>query len=467
MSETYDVVIIGGGPGGYNCAIRAAQLGLRTAIVEDRGKLGGTCLNVGCIPSKALLHSSDLYEAAHTRFKGLGIRVDGVTLDLAQMMRQKDEAVDGLTKGVEFLMRKNKVDYVKARGRLASPGKVDLEGPGERRVLDARNVVLATGSIPADVPGVAIDEDRIVSSTGALSLKRVPSKLIVIGGGYIGLELGSVWRRLGSEVTVVEFLDRIAPGMDEEISAQFLRTLKKQGMRFELGAKVVAAEKNDAGVRVMIESARGSGEKRSLDADVVLVAVGRKAYTENLGPASNPVKLDRGIIQTDHEGRTNVQGVWAIGDCISGPMLAHKAEEEGIAVAQRIAGRWGHVNYGVIPGVIYTNPEVASVGKTEQELKAAGTAYKVGKFPFAANSRARTNHEADGFVKIIEDDAAKRIVGAHLIGPGVGELIAELCVAMEFGASAEDVARTCHAHPTMGEAVREAAKGVDGWIMQA
>jgi dihydrolipoamide dehydrogenase len=466
MSEAYDIVIIGGGPGGYNCAIRAGQLGLRTAIVEDRGKLGGTCLNVGCIPSKALLHASDLYEAAHARFKGLGIRLEGVTLDLAQMMRQKDEAVDGLTKGVEFLMRKNKVDYVKGRGRLASPGKVDVEG-GEKRVLDTRNVVLATGSIPADVPGVAIDEDRIVSSTGALALERVPGKLIVIGGGYIGLELGSVWRRLGSEVTVVEFLDRIAPGMDDEISAQFLRILKKQGMRFELGAKVVAAEKTDAGVRVTIESARGGGEKRSLDADVVLVSVGRKAYTENLGLESTPVKLDRGIIQTDYEGRTNVQGVWAIGDCISGPMLAHKAEEEGIAAAQRIAGRWGHVNYDVIPGVIYTNPEVASVGKTEQELKAAGGAYKVGKFPFAANSRARTNHEAEGFVKIIEDDATKKIVGAHLIGPGVGELIAELCVAMEFGASAEDVARTCHAHPTMGEAVREAAKGVDGWMMQA
>jgi dihydrolipoamide dehydrogenase len=465
MSERYDAVIIGGGPGGYNCAIRAGQLGLRTAIVEHRGKLGGTCLNVGCIPSKALLHASDLYESARTRFQKLGIGVNGVTLDLPQMMQQKNEAVDGLTKGVEFLMKKNRVDYLKGRARLASAGAVAIDG-GDDRTIEAGNIVLATGSVPADLPGVAIDEERIVSSTGALVLNQVPRRLIVIGGGYIGLELGSVWRRLGSDVTVLEFLDRITPGMDAEISAQFLRILKKQGMKFELGVKVVAAEKVDAGVRVTIEPAQGRAGPRTLEADVVLVAVGRKAYTEKLGLDAAGIKLERGIVQTEH-GRTSAPGVWAIGDCTAGPMLAHKAEEEGIAIAQLIAGNWGHVNYDVIPGVVYTNPEVASVGKTEQELKAAGAAYKVGKFPFTANARARTNHETDGFAKILEDEATQKIVGAHLIGPGVGELIAEICVAMEFGASAEDVARTCHAHPTMGETVREAAKGVDGWVMQA
>ncbi|MGE0829314.1 MAG: dihydrolipoyl dehydrogenase [Hyphomonadaceae bacterium] len=465
MSETYDVVIIGGGPGGYNAAIRAGQLGLKTAIVEDRGKLGGTCLNVGCIPSKALLHASDFYEAAQKRFGQMGIGVAGLTLDLPQMMKQKADAVDGLTKGVEFLMKKNKVDYVKGRGRIAAPGLVEVEG----QKLATRNIIIATGSVSADLPGVKVDEEKIVSSTGALELKEIPKKMVVVGGGVIGLELGSVWRRLGAEVTVVEFLDRILPTNDGEVSAQFLRILKKQGMTFELGMKVTSVTKAGKGLSIAIEPAQANGKStaRTLEADIVLVSIGRRPATEDLGLDEAGVARDkRGFILVDH-GRTNVPGVWAIGDCTPGPMLAHKAEEEGIAVAQLIAGNWGHVNYDAIPSVVYTNPEVASVGKTEEELKAEGRAYKVGKFPFLANSRARTNHETDGFAKILEDEATKRIVGAHLIGVGVGEMIGEICVAMEFGASAEDVARTCHAHPTMSEGLREAAKGVDGWIMQS
>ncbi|MBI1186367.1 MAG: dihydrolipoyl dehydrogenase [Alphaproteobacteria bacterium] len=465
MADAFDVVIIGGGPGGYNAAIRAGQLGLKTAIIESRAALGGTCLNVGCIPSKALLHASDLYEAAQTRFKSLGIEVSGVSLDLPQMMRQKDEAVDGLTKGVAFLMKKNKVEVVNGRARIAAPGKVDVAGA----VLEARNIIIATGSEPTPLPGVEIDEERIVSSTGALALKQVPKRLAVIGGGVIGLELGSVWRRLGAEVTVVEFLDRILPGMDSEISSGFLRILKKQGMRFELGAKVVAAEKASSAIKLALEPAAKGGSKTAsaLDVDAVLVAIGRRPVTADLGLEAVGVKTDqRGFVETD-QGKTNVDGIWAIGDCTHGPMLAHKAEEEGIAVIQRIAGLWGHVNHALVPSVVYTTPEVASVGATEDELKAAGRAYKAGKFPFMANSRARTNHETDGFVKVIEDEATKRIVGVHMIGVGVGEMIGEMCVAMEFAASAEDIARTCHAHPTLSEAMREAAKGVDGWVMQA
>jgi len=464
MADAYDVVIIGGGPGGYNAAIRAGQLGLKTAIVESRGVLGGTCLNVGCIPSKALLHASDIYEGAEKRFKALGVSLSGVSLDLPQMMRQKSEAVDGLTKGVEFLMKKNKVDYVKGRGRIAGAGKVDVGG----KILETRNIIIATGSEPAPLRGIDIDEERIVSSTGALALKQVPKRMTVIGGGVIGLELGSVWRRLGAEVTVVEFMDRILPTMDGEVSSGFLRILKKQGMRFELSTKVVAAEKTSGGIKLSLEPAKKeSGAASTLEADVVLVAIGRNPVTADLGLEGAGVKRDqRGFVETE-EGRTNVDGIWAIGDCTHGPMLAHKAEEEGIAVVQRIAGLWGHVNMKLIPSVVYTTPEVASVGQTEEELKAAGVAYKVGKFPFTANSRARTNHETDGFVKVIEDDATKRIVGVHMIGVGVGEMIGEMCVAMEFGASAEDVARTCHAHPTLSEAMREAAKGVDGWLMQA
>jgi dihydrolipoamide dehydrogenase len=466
MAEQFDVVIIGGGPGGYNCAIRAGQLGLKTAIVEKRGKLGGTCLNVGCIPSKALLHASEAFEAATTTFKDMGILVDGVKLDLAKMMGQKAEAVDGLTKGVEFLMKKNKVTYVKGAGRIAGPGRVDVDGADGVQSLQTRHIVIATGSAPTGLPGIEIDEERVVSSTGALALPKVPKRMIVIGGGVIGLELGSVWRRLGSQVSVVEYLDRIVPTMDGEVSSSFLKILKKQGMIFELGQKVVSVDKGKNDLKVTIEPAAG-GAKRTLDADVVLVSIGRRPYTDELGLDSVGIVVDkRGFVPTEH-WRTSAADVWAIGDVTYGPMLAHKAEEEGGAVAQLIAGQWGHVNPDIIPNVIYTNPEVASVGKTEEELKAAGVTYKVGKFPFLANSRARTNHEADGFVKILEDDRTKRVVGAHMIGVGVGELIGEVCVAMEFGASAEDIARTCHAHPTMSEAVREAAKGVDGWTMQA
>jgi len=463
----YDLVIIGGGPGGYNCAIRAGQLGLKTAIIEKRGRLGGTCLNVGCIPSKALLHASEYYEAAQKTFPSMGVKISGLSLDLPQMLKQKDDAVDGLTKGVEFLMRKHKVDYVKGMGRVIGQGRVEVSGPdGVKQILETANIVIATGSAPADLPGIEIDEERVVSSTGALELTNVPEKLIVIGAGYIGLELGSVWRRLGSQVTVVEYLDRITPTMDGEIATAFQRVLKKQGMQFELGQKVVAVEKARDALLVSIEPSKG-GQGRTLEADVVLVAIGRKPFTTNLGLESVGVRFDpRGFIETKHF-KTNVEGVYAIGDCTHGPMLAHKAEEEGIAVAQVIAGQWGHVNYDVIPGVVYTDPEVASVGRTEEELKTAGIAYKVGKFPMMANSRARTNHQTEGMVKVLEDVATKKVVGAHMIGAGVGEIIAEVCVAMEFGASAEDIARTCHAHPTMAEALREAAKGVDDWTMQA
>jgi len=465
--SSYDLVIIGGGPGGYNCAIRAGQLGLKTAIVEKRGKLGGTCLNVGCIPSKALLHASEYFEAATKTFPSLGIKVSGVALDLQQMMAQKEEAVEGLTKGVEFLMKKNKVDYLKGTGRILGAGRVEVtDASGAKITLETKNIVIATGSDVTGLPGVEIDEEKIVSSTGALALGKVPESLVVIGAGVIGLELGSVWRRLGSKVTVVEFLDRVLPTMDGEISKQAERIFKKQGMAFELGHKVVAIEKTAKGVDVAIEPAKG-GDKRVLSADVVLVAIGRKPFTTGLGLENAGVRFDqRGFIETDHFA-TSAAGIYAIGDCTHGPMLAHKAEEEGAAVAQVIAGQWGHVNPDIIPSVVYTYPEVASVGKTEEELKAAGVKYKVGKFPFTANSRARTNHETDGLVKIIEDEATKRVVGAHMIGAGVGEMIQEVCVAMEFGASAEDIARTCHAHPTMSEAVREASKGVDGWTMQA
>jgi dihydrolipoamide dehydrogenase len=464
---SYDLVIIGGGPGGYNCAIRAGQLGLKTAIVESRGKLGGTCLNVGCIPSKALLHASQYFEAAQKTLPSMGVKIEGLSLDLPQMMKQKEDAVEGLTKGVEFLMRKHKVDYVKGAGRIAANGRVEVAlNDGGQQTLETKNIVIATGSAPADLPGVDIDEDRIVSSTGALALKQVPAKLIVVGAGVIGLELGSVWRRLGADVTVVEFLDRITPAVDAEISTAFQRVLKKQGIKFELGHKVAGVEKLRDGLQVAVEPAKG-GQARTLEADIVLVAIGRKPFIANLGLEGAGVRVDqRGFIATDHF-RTNVEGVYAIGDCTHGPMLAHKAEEEGIAAAQVIAGQWGHVNYDVIPNVIYTYPEVATVGKSEEELKADGVEYKVGKFPFMANSRARTNHEADGMVKVLEDVATKKVVGVHMLGAGVGEMIAEACIAMEFGASAEDIARTCHAHPTMSEAVREAAKGVDGWTMQA
>jgi dihydrolipoamide dehydrogenase len=466
MADSFDVIIIGGGPGGYNCAIRAAQLGLQTAIVEKRGRLGGTCLNVGCIPSKALLHASEAYEAATHHFADMGIDVKGVSLNLPKMLAQKDEAVDGLTKGVEFLMKKNKITYLSGTGAITGPGAVSVtDADGKVTALLTKNIVIATGSDVLSLPGVTLDEERIVSSTGALKLSSVPKKMIVIGGGYIGLEMGSVWRRLGAQVTVVEFLERITPTMDGEVSTQFLKLLKKQGIVFELGTKVTKVEKVGKGVKLEVEPAAG-GAARTLEADVVLISIGRKPYTEGLGLETVGITTDaRGFIPAQHWA-TSAPGVYVIGDVTYGPMLAHKAEEEGAAVAEIMAGKSGHVNFDVIPGVVYTNPEVASVGKTEEELKAAGTPYKVGKFPFMANSRARTNHETDGFVKILEHSETRKILGVHMIGVGVGEMIGEACLAMEFGASAEDIARTCHAHPTMSEAMREASKAVDGWVMQ-
>ncbi len=468
MPETqpYDVVIIGGGPGGYNAAIRAGQLGLKAACVEKRGVLGGTCLNVGCMPSKALLHASELYEAAGKDFAHLGIEVSP-KLNLAQMMKQKDESVTALTKGVEFLLKKNKVDYVKGAGRLAGAGKVEVTAEdGKVTTLEAKNIVIATGSEPTPLPGVTVDQERIVDSTGALALPKVPKSMVIIGAGIIGLELGSVWRRLGADVTVVEFLDRITPGMDEEVAKAFQRTLAKQGVAFRLGAKVTGAKAGKSGVELTVEAVKG-GDPETLKADYVLVAIGRRPYTEGLGLESVGITPDkRGFIDTDHF-RTSAPGVWAIGDVIHGPMLAHKAEEDAVACIEIIAGKAGHVDYGLVPSVVYTTPEVAWVGKTEDELKAAGVAYKAGKFPFAANSRAKINHETDGFVKVLADARTDRILGVHMIGPSVSEMIGEYCVAMAFTGASEDVARTCHPHPTRSEAGRQAAMGVENWTMQA
>jgi len=462
----YDVVIIGGGPGGYNAAIRAGQLGLKVACIESRKTLGGTCLNVGCIPSKALLHASEFFSIAKHDFAGFGIDAEP-KLNLPQMLKQKDDSVTALTKGIEFLFKKNKVERISGRGRIAGPGKVVVTGEdGAEQTLEAKNIVIATGSEPSTLPGVEVDQKQIVDSTGALSLSAVPKKLVVIGAGIIGLELGSVWRRLGAEVTVVEFLDRTIPGADGEIATAFQRALTKQGMTFRLSTKVTGAKASAKGVSLTVEPVAG-GAAETLDADVVLVAVGRRPYTEGLGLDTVGITPDkRGFIDTDHY-RTSAPGVWAIGDVTHGPMLAHKAEDEAVACIELIAGKAGHVNYDVIPGVIYTFPEVAWVGKTEEELKAAGVAYKVGKFPFAANSRAKVNHEAEGFVKVLADAKTDRILGAHMIGPQVGEMIGEYCVAMEFAASSEDVARTCHPHPTRSEALRQAAMGVEGWTMQA
>lgn len=463
----YDVVIIGGGPGGYNGAIRAGQLGLKTAIVEGRGKLGGTCLNVGCMPSKALLHASEMYEAAvGPEFAKLGIEVKP-KLNLPQMMAQKAESVEALTKGVEFLMKKNKVDYIKGWGRIDGPGKVVVKAEdGTETVLETKNIIIATGSEPTPLPGVTIDNKRIVDSTGALSLPDVPKSLIVVGAGVIGLELGSVWKRLGAEVTVVEYLDRIIPGTDTEVATAFQKILTKQGFKFKLGSKITGATSTDKQVQVTVEPAAG-GAAETLQADYVLVAIGRRPFTQGLGLETVGIVPDkRGVIANDHF-KTTAPGVWVVGDVTSGPMLAHKAEDEAIACAELIAGKAGHVNYGIIPGVIYTKPEVATVGQTEDELKAAGVAYKVGKFPFLANSRAKINHETDGFVKVIADAKTDRILGAHAVGPNVGDMIAEFCVAMEFGGSSEDVARTCHPHPTRSEALRQAAMGVEGWVTQA
>lgn len=463
----YDVVIIGGGPGGYNGAIRAGQLGLKTAIVEGRGKLGGTCLNVGCMPSKALLHASELYEAATGgEFAKLGIEVKP-KLNLVQMMAQKAESVEALTKGVEFLMKKNKVDYIKGWGRIDGPGKVVVKAEdGSETVLETKNIVIATGSEPTPLPGVTIDNQRIVDSTGALSLPEVPKSLIVIGAGVIGLELGSVWKRLGAEVTVVEFLDRILPGTDTEVANGFQKILAKQGFKFKLASKVTGATVAGKQAQLTVEPVAG-GAAETLQADYVLVAIGRRPFTQGLGLESVGIVPDkRGVIANDHF-KTTAPGVWVVGDVTSGPMLAHKAEDEAVACMELIAGKAGHVNYDIIPGVIYTKPEVATVGKTEDDLKAAGVAYKVGKFPFLANSRAKINHETEGFVKVLADAKTDRILGAHAVGPNVGDMIAEICVAMEFGGSSEDVARTCHPHPTRSEAFRQAAMGVEGWTMQA
>jgi dihydrolipoamide dehydrogenase len=462
----YDVVIIGGGPGGYNAAIRAGQLGLKVACVEKRATLGGTCLNVGCIPSKALLHASEMFEIATKDFAEMGI--DGaVSLNLPNFMKQKDESVGALTKGIEFLFKKNKAEWIKGAGKIAGPGKVEVTADdGTVTTLETNNIVIATGSEPAPLPGVVVDQMRIVDSTGALRLPEIPKSLIVIGAGIIGLELGSVWRRLGAQVTVVEYLDRICPGMDGETAKTFQRSLTKQGMTFKLSSKVTGAVASDSGVALTLEPVAG-GPAETLNADYVLLAVGRRPYTEGLGLETVGITLDRrGMISNDHY-KTGQNGVWVIGDVTSGPMLAHKAEDEAVACIELIAGKAGHVNYDIIPGVVYTFPEVAWVGKTEEELKAEGVAYKVGKFPFTANSRAKVNHEAEGFVKVLADAKTDRILGVHMIGPQVGEMIGEYCVAMEFAASSEDVARTCHPHPTRSEALRQAAMGVEGWTMQA
>ncbi|MGZ5937323.1 MAG: dihydrolipoyl dehydrogenase [Rhizomicrobium sp.] len=466
MADGFDVVVIGGGPGGYNAAIRLGQLGLKTACVDRRGTFGGTCLNVGCIPSKALLHTSELFEEAGRDFAKLGIKAQ-VSLDLATMMAHKDKVVDELTKGVEFLLKKNKSEAIVGEARIAAPGKVEVKGKdGSVRTLDTKHIIIATGSEVAMVPGVTIDEQQIVSSTGALTLKSVPRRLLVVGGGYIGLELGSVWRRLGSEVTVVEFLDRITPGLDGEVGKQFQRILTRQGMKFQLSTKVTGVEKKDGALIVTVEPAAG-GEKKEIETDIMLVSIGRRPFVDNLGLDKVGVALDaRGRVVTDAHFATNVPGIWAVGDCREGPMLAHKAEDEATACAERIAGRAGHVNYDAIPAVVYTAPEVASVGKTEEELKAAGIAYKVGKFPFTANARAKTIAATDGFAKVIADAKTDRVLGVHILGAEAGNLIAEAALAIEFGASSEDIARTSHAHPTLTEAVRQAAMGVEGWTMQ-
>ena len=462
--ERFDVVVIGGGPGGYVGAIRAAQLGLKTACIEARPTLGGTCLNVGCIPSKALLESTHRFAEARHDLAAHGVKLGKVELDLAAMLARKDKVVDDLTKGIAFLFKKNKVTHIAGRGRLAGPGKVAVAlNEGGEREVEAENVVLATGSEPMGLPGVEIDEKRVVSSTGALTLASVPKHLVVVGGGYIGLELGSVWSRLGAEVTVVEFLDRITPGMDGEVSKHLQRLLGRQGMSFKLKTKVAGIKVAKSELTLNLEPADG-GEGESLKADVVLVSIGRRPYTDGLGLAEAGVATDnRGFVPVDAYYQTNVEGVFAIGDLLPDrPMLAHKAEEEGVAVAELIAGQDGHVNYGAIPGVVYTWPEAASVGRTEEELKSAGINYKVGKFAFQANSRARANADADGFVKLLADAASDRLLGAHILGPDAGTLIAELVLALEYGASAEDVARTCHAHPTLNEAVKEAALAVAG-----
>jgi dihydrolipoamide dehydrogenase len=466
MTDVYDAIVIGGGPGGYNAAIRLGQLGKKTLCVEKRGKLGGTCLNIGCIPSKALLRVSELYDESKNHFPSLGIKTNGVSFDLAAMMAHKDKTVDGLTKGVEFLFKKNKVEHVYGTGSFAGPNKVEIKSADGTRTVEAKAIIIATGSEPTPLPGVTVNEQDVVTSTGALALKDVPKRLLVIGGGYIGLEMGSVWRRLGSQVTVVEFLDRITPGLDGEVAKHFQRILTKQGMTFKLGSKVVGVERKNGALQVAIEPAAG-GARETIETDIVLSSIGRRPYTEGLGLDKVGLKVDnKGRIPVDKHYATATAGIYAIGDVIEGPMLAHKAEDEAVAVAEIIAGQAGHVNYEAIPSVVYTAPEVASVGKTEEELKVANIQYKIGKFPFTANARAKANASTEGFVKILADAKTDRVLGVHMIGPEVGNMIGEASLAIEFQAAAEDIARTSHAHPTLTEAVRQAAQGVGGWTMQ-
>jgi dihydrolipoamide dehydrogenase len=462
---SYDLIVIGTGPGGYVCAIRAAQLGMKVAVVEKRGSHGGTCLNVGCIPSKALLHASEMFEQAGHSFAKMGIVVPAPKLDLPALLKFKDEAVDGNVKGVDYLLKKNKIDAVMGAGRIVAPGKVEVtvdDGKGNKKTqtLETKNIVIATGSAVAPLKGIAIDGKRVVTSDQAIALPAVPGHLLVVGAGVIGLELGSVWRRLGAKVTVVEFLDRILPGIDSEVGRQSQRLLEKQGMTFKLGAKVTAVDASGKMLKATVEPAKG-GAAETIEADVVLVAIGRIPFTEGLGLDEIGVKKDnRGRVVTDAHYATSVPGIYAIGDVIAGPMLAHKAEDEGMAAAELIAGHAGHVNYDVIPNVVYTYPEIASVGKSEDELKEAGVAYNAGKFPFTANGRAKANQQTDGFVKILADAKTDRVLGVHIVCSDAGNMIAEAAVAMEFGASAEDIARTCHAHPTLPEAVKEAALAV-------
>ncbi len=458
---TFDLVVIGTGPGGYVCAVRASQLGMKVAVVEKNPTLGGTCLNVGCMPSKALLHASEMFEEAAHSFARMGVSVSAPKLDLPEMMNFKQQGIDGNVKGVEFLMKKNKIDVLHGTGKILGAGKVEVAGSdGKTQTIDTKNIVIATGSDIARLKGIEIDEKRIVSSTGALALDKVPGKLLVVGAGVIGLELGSVWHRLGSEVTVVEFLDRILPGMDGEIERQFQRILEKQGFKFKLGAKVTGVDTSGKSLKASVEPAAG-GPAETLEADVVLVCIGRVPYTDGLGLKEAGVALDnRGRVQIDPHFSTSVKGVYAIGDVVAGPMLAHKAEDEGVACAEIIAGQAGHVNYDVIPGVVYTTPEVASVGKTEEELKQAGVPYNSGKFPFTANGRSKVNQTTDGFVKVLADAKTDRVLGVHIIGIEAGEMIHEAAVLMEFGGAAEDLARTCHAHPTRSEAIKEAALAV-------
>ena len=462
MQKSFDVIVIGGGPGGYVCAIRSAQLGFKTACIESRGTLGGTCLNVGCIPSKSLLNLSENYHKAQREFNSLGIEASRIKLNLSKMMSNKNKSVLTLTKGVEYLFKKNKITYLKGNGSISSQNIVTVVDEFKKKLnYQTKNIVISTGSIPASLPGIKIDEKIIVSSTGALSFNKVPKELIIIGGGYIGLEMGSVWKRLGSNVTVVEFLDHIIPGMDSDISTEFLKILKKQGINFKLNSKVTAVStvKDQA---VVDFTNNESAKRERIQTDKVLIAVGRKPNIEGLNLTKIGIKKDtQGRIQVNKKFQTKFENIYAIGDVIPGPMLAHKAEDEGIAVAEIIAGQAGHVNYDVIPAVIYTSPEVAAVGKTEEQLKKEKIKYKVGKFPFLANSRARVNNETEGFVKIIADEKSDKVLGAHMIGPHVGTMIAEVALAMEFGASSEDIARTCHAHPTYTEAIKEAALAVD------